>query len=477
MANLGPEVHQQLLEAYANVQGYLESERDSILDAKVRRDELSDDRNEALDSLSQHYLPELTENAIAQTWSEMRDEIRQVLHRKQEHLERVESDLSELNRRRESLDEELIQISDLLDRARREQDRITTVVEQQLREDQAFVELSNRAALAEAALERAEANLHEIDQESSRKLPAYDESSLFRYLYDRGYGTQQYQSRGFTRRMDRWLAGYIGFLKARQSYEFLLKTPDQMRHIIAEDRQALDTVMADLEQRRDRVAENNGLPGAMEHTAEIKQKRQKQLQVLDVILEQLNEKNSERTDITDVRGSYYQRAIELFRKVLDGREVSELRQRAEKTEEITDDKIVARLIGVDVEIEELDQVARRQRERLDEIQAFLEGLGRVIQRFRAAQFDSTRSSFLNTLNIDQEVARAHEEGDVDGLWKRIRRAQRWGAIESEDDNAASSNPMQRILVNAMSSAAGDERSESARRAGNRRARQQSLPPR
>ena len=469
----GPDVHQQLLDAYANVQSYLESERDSILDAKDRREELEGDRGAALDSLAEHYLPELTQQAIAQTWAEVRDGMMQVLRRKQEHVRRVELELADLNQRRNQLDQRLIETNEAYDEARAEQDRIAGKVEQELRENPQFIELSDRAAMAEAALERAEANLHEIDQESARKLPGYEQSSLFRYLYDRGYGTDKYTSKGFTRRMDRWLSRYIDYAKAKQSYEFLLKTPDQMRQIIAEDRQSLNLVMGELEKSRDIAAEKHGLPAAIKKTEELAESRRQQLKAIDELLQEAKEKNAERTDVGDVRGSYYREAIGLFRELLDGKDAVELRKRAERTEEITDDQIVARLMGVDVAIGKVDEAARQQRARLDEIQAFLDGLGRVIQRFRAAQFDSARSNFLRSLNIDEEVARAHEEDDVDALWKRIRRAQRWGAIEEEGDPAAPINPMQKILVNAMTGAAATDRAEPARRAGNRRAQQQS----
>ena len=86
----GPTVHQQLLDAYSNVQAYLESERDSILDAKDRRQGLDQDRTAALDSLAEHYLPELTQQAIAGTWSEVRDGMMQILRRKQEHVRRLD---------------------------------------------------------------------------------------------------------------------------------------------------------------------------------------------------------------------------------------------------------------------------------------------------------------------------------------------------------------------------------------------------
>ena len=51
-----------------------------------------------------------------------------------------------------------------------------------LRSDPRFTSLSDQAALAEAALERAEDNLQEIDQDSARKLPAYAGRAIQRKL-------------------------------------------------------------------------------------------------------------------------------------------------------------------------------------------------------------------------------------------------------------------------------------------------------
>ena len=465
----GPAVHQQLLDAYAKVQSYLESERDSILNAKGQRDELADDRNHALDSLAQHYLPELTPDAISQTWVEVRDRMTQILRRKEDHVRRLDLELGELDQRRKKLDQQLITINETFDAARRTQDEIARKVEQELGADADFRELADRAAMAESALERAEANLQEIDQESARKLPAYDDSSLFRYLYDRGYGTEKYRSRGLTRQMDRWLARYIDYSRARQSYDFLSQTPDHMRRIIAEDREALRTVMVELEKRRDQVSTAHGLPAAIARTEQVAAERQACLDSVDEVMEQTQQKRVERDAVADGRGTYYQEAIQLFREFLKTHQLSELRRRAEQTEAITDDQIVARLAGVDIAMEQLDDAARQQRGRLDQMQSFLDGLARVIQRFRAAQFDTSRSNFLSSLNIEEEVARAHETADTDDLWRRIRRAQRWGPIDEEQPETI--NPMHRVLVNAMTQAAQTEHADPARRAGTRHTQQ------
>ena len=113
--------------------------------------------------------------------------------------------------KRGAKESELLKVNEELDAEIEERDRIAHEVEKQLREDAEFVQLSDRAAIAEAALERAESNLDEVEQDAAKKLPAYDNSKLFRYLQDRGFNTDQYTKRGFSRRMDRILAKFIGF--------------------------------------------------------------------------------------------------------------------------------------------------------------------------------------------------------------------------------------------------------------------------
>lgn len=468
----GPVVHQQLMDAYASVQERFESERGRTSDARQQRDELDEHRDHALVSLAEHYLPELTPQAVRETWSEIRPTVSQVMLRQQEHAVRVQTRLDQLKSQRQQLDSQLLDLNRQLDEAIETQQEIADQVEQRLREDDQFVRLSDRAAVAEAALERAEANLQEIDQDSARKLPAYEDSALFCYLRDRGYGTDQYHKRGFGRRMDRWLAKFIDYHKSKQGYDFLRQTPDQMRKIIADDRQALDTVMDELERRRDDVAVSLGLPAKIEAAASLQQQRDQQLQSLDQLLTELEQTQQELTELEDPRGTYYREAIKLFRDMLDRSQPGDLQNRAQQTREITDDQIVARLMGVESEIGQLDMAAQQRRNDLDQLQSFLEGLGRLIQRFRAAQFDSSRSQFVGSLDVFEELQRAQDQNDVDSMWRRIRRAQRWGPTTIETDSQGTTNPLTRVLVNAMSTATGGEMRDHARRAGDRRARRE-----
>ena len=130
-------------------------------------------------------------------------------------------------------------------------------------------------------------------------------------------------------------------------------------------------------------------------------------------------------------------------------------------------------MGVESEIGQLDDATGRRRKDLDQMQSFLEDVGRLMQRFRAAQFDSSRSQFVGSLDVFEELDRAQDQHDIDSMWRRIRSAQRWGPTAVEKITSVATHPLTQVLVNAMAHAAGGAMEAHARRAGDRRARRDS----
>ncbi len=465
----GPVLHRQLLAAYAGAQSRLEIERGQINAALQQRQSLGGDRADVLMSLAEHYLPELSHEAIQSTWVDFRRDIAAVLTRKEEHERRLGNDIRERDQQRIAADRELIQLNEQLDAATEQQQSVSSEIESQLQADSHFAELSDRAAVAEVAVERAEANLQEIEQDSARKLPEYDQSSLFRYLHDRGFGTDKYTHRGFTRRMDRMLAKYVNYHQASQSYKFLQETPVQMRQIIAEDRAALETVLDELESKRDRVAQQFGLPAVIASVNELTKRRDEKVQQIATVRDEVQSLQLQLTQLSDRRGPYYVEAIQNFRAMLARLETRDLRRRAESTHEVTDDQIVARLQGIDSSIDRLDSLSRERRHSLDAMQSYLEGLGQLIQQFRLAQFDSARAQFIGSFDLQDELSQIHDARGLDDLWARIRRAQRWGPSTMDQIAQVAQHPMTQILINAMAHAAAGALSQHARNAGHRRA--------
>ncbi|TWU58831.1 hypothetical protein Poly51_16110 [Rubripirellula tenax] len=464
----GPVVHQQLMDAYSQTQALLESVRARITEATQQRDQLDDTRSESLVKLAEFYLPDLTPESIRATWVEVQPAMSQVFRRKQQQCDHLHTELTKLDARRQTEDATLLTINHDLDELIESQKQLADQVEQQLRQDGPFVELADRAAVAEAALERAEANLHEIEQDSARKLPAYEASTLFKYLQDRKFGTAEYKHRGFTRRMDRWVGKMVDYNKAKQGYDFLKKTPEQMRQIIADDRQSLDVVMDELERRRDHVAAGLGLPAKIEANSAMQRRRDDQIRILDKLIAETNLVQSQLTEADDPRGTYYREAIDLFRNMLQQIDSRDLKRRATSTIDLTDDQIVAQLMNVEAKVGSYDEAAQQHQNETLKIQAFLEDMGRLIQQFRSAGFDSARSQFVGTLDVPMHVNRAIQSGNAEMLWSEIRSAQRWGPTAMEQITAVATHPMTQVLINAMAHAAGGALQEHARRAGRRR---------
>lgn len=467
MAISGPDMHRLLMDGYKDIQNRIEQLRNETLAIDSQRGDLAEDRSGALVNLAEHYLPELTRDAIENSWIEVRDRLNQILMRKEDQRRRLTEALTELNQRRSDQEQRLVQLNTSLDEAQATQDDLSSRVEAELAADERFGLLSRKAALAEVALERAEDNLNEIEQDAARKLPAYQESALFTYLSDRKYGTEHYKHRGFTRRMDRMLARYINFSQAKKGYDFLSRTPEQMRRIIADDRAALDTVMEELESRRDRVIGRLGLTSAVERVEQLSQQRERQLDTLDKTCEETDRIERELTAMEDTRGKYYGEAVELFREMLGRLQSRELAARAERTPSPTDDQIVARIQGAESQLEVIEQDTHRHQRAIADLQRCLDAAGRLMQRFRAAKFDAARSQFLPSIDVIEEMHRAANEGDIDDLWQRLRRAQRWGPALGDQATGVAAHPVTQVLIGAMAQAAG-AMADQAHRAGKRR---------
>lgn len=464
----GPQVHRQLITAYNEAAARLDELRAALSKIETEQAELQSDRQSTLDQLARHYLPDLTPESIASTWAEVRPTIRDVLLRKQNESRRLTEDLDADNTLRQGQEEQLFAMNEQIDAVEQEQASIASSVEDDLKSRPEFIELSDRAAMAEAALERAQANLDEVSQDAARKIPAYDECKLFTYLRERGFGTAAYTHRGFTRRMDRMVAKMTNYTQSSRDYEFLKNMPETMREIIAQDRAALDTVLDELTRIRDEVANAHGLPQKINELTELRQKRQSQISELDITTARCEATMAQLNELESPRCSYYGEAVDLFRGMLERLDVEDLRRHARRTPEINDDQIVATLRGVEMKMDQSELISAERSDDLEMGQAVHSAIGRLTQRFRASGFDVARCQFSDMLNIGGELATARYPGDVDEVWNSIRRAQSWGPTTMDKVTAVATHPMTQVLVNAMAHAAAGAMRDHARRAGRRR---------
>lgn len=463
----GPQAHQQLIAAYNRAAARLEQLRGQMGQIEQQRDQLEDDRDDTLTKLAEYYLPDLTSESVQKTWTDIRPTMREILLRKEGRVRELKSQLDDDNELRARLETGLIELNERLDNAEQRQQEIAAQVEKYLTEQVDFVELSKRAAMAEVALQRAQDNLDEVSQDAARKLPAYEEDGLFNYLKERQFGAPLYQHRGITRRMDRFVAKLIDYTQAKRNYDYLTNTPTAMRKIIAEDSAALDTVMAEIQQHRDRAANEFGLPAQIAAVESLEAERKSAIEVLGTQTSACEASQLELTDVETPRCGFYREAIDLFRKMLADKESSELRQHAKHSPEVTDDQIVASLRGIENKMERSKQTTLQHEDELQQWQAVYQDIGKLIQRFRASGYDRERCQFSDQFDLPGMLDRLNNSADVDALWDSIRRAQNWGPTAMDRVTAVAAHPMTQVLVNAMAVAAAGAMSEHARRAGQR----------
>ncbi len=450
----GADVHRRLIDAQRRAAAKLEELRAAAETFFEQDESLRSRRDETLRRLAEHYLPELTPEAIAATWVEVRPAAREVRMRNQATIQRVGEELAEAQTTLRAAEDALTAADDALNAATDRQQIAADRTTAHLQADPQFVELTGRVAAAESALQRAEENRLQILREAEEKLPAYDDR-LFQYLYDRGFGTPRYGSKGVTRRIDRWLADYIGFRDAKRGYEFLSRTPETMAKVIAEDREALDQVMGQVESMRDAAAARAGLPEAIATRQAAEARRDDAVQLVEQSQLRVNELNQQHRRAVDVRGDAYDEAVSEFREVLKRIDIDELQRTARATPEITDDQIVATLRGVDRDIETLADQQKQHKQSVAAAESVHSALGRLVQRFRAARYDTGRSVFSDRLKLDSRLDQIQSESDVDELWQAIRRMHDQGPGLAERAADIADNPMAVVLAGAMASAAGE----------------------
>ncbi|MEL7338287.1 MAG: hypothetical protein AAFN70_19000, partial [Planctomycetota bacterium] len=351
------------------------------------------------------------------------------------------------------------------------QEQFLETVAQRLRDDPDFQRLSQLAARAEAELERAEANLAAIEFDAQQKLPPYENSDLFQYLVDADFGTDAYARRGFSRRMDRWVAKLIGFADAKRSYDFLMETPQTMRRVIAEDRDALDEIMSEIERSRDEISSSIGLDDAVQRVVDAQQHAREIVEEMDDMRRNLEHARMQSLQLEAPGGPLYTRAVTLFRDMLSGLQPQLLEDRARQTLEFTDDQIVSQLQRVDQQIEEVDQQFHHRQTLIHRQNEFIGHLGSFIQRFQSAGFDAARSQFDDRLDtIGQLQSIQDGTSSFDQLWSSLQAAHSMGPSTMDRIAQVAAHPATQVLVNAMAHAAGAALRDHARRAGDRRYR-------
>jgi hypothetical protein len=476
----GATVYGMLRRAADGAKGESELARGELraVDGSVR--ELLERKGHAFVELARHYLPEMTRPAIEQTMAEVRDELLTVLAEK----EREERVLQERAREGEeslrSMEVALDELTARLNEKVRERESLEWKVSEALKSDPAFQERSALAARAEADLHRDEQRAEGLQMEASRKLPSYDKSRLFRYLYDRQFGTPSYSPTGMIRGVDRWLARLIGFSSARVGYDFLKRAPELVAAEVARRREAFHALMSQIEAMQRERSESFGLTAVLEAGRALGAERDQAVLRQQAMRQSIEDVRLKLQALSGTRNRYYEIAIERMRAFLERTGSAALSERARMTPEPTDDNLVAEVRESEEALRSLERDRSACVARMGPIDRLAGSLDELVQRFRSMNFDSSRSFFLDGIDFDALFAALRRgEMDAGGFWSVLEKRQRFRPHRIDvamDSGDVWTRPESRVLIDAIGGVLGGALRESAARGVRRRIEMPGGPP-
>lgn len=386
---------------------------------------LTRERTETLRQLAAMQLPELNQATAAAVMPELSAELMEFERRRQARSKQLADQLAGLEAAMTAANADATQSTGQLDAATARRDELLRAAAAALAQDPAYVALAAEATQAEVLLARDTARRDEIASEAKAKLPPYETSRLFRYLWQRKFATAEYGARGLTARLDRRLAAYIGYGRAVDSYRFLTTTPK----LVAIEVERRTTEVTGLRQRveaRERATEAEfGVPAVQAEVERLLAVREQQLQGIDRLRQQIAQVHLAMREEVGSQGAFHAQALQRLTTFLAQAEASSLERQAQRTPDPRDDQLVAALRACTTELARLGAEARPLETEAARRDAIADGLEELLVRFRRAEFDGGRSEF-DDLDVDRLLQEARTGAlPAEDLWQALRARQRF----------------------------------------------------
>lgn len=450
---------------------------DSVRSNLDKLDDFIDDviqqRGHALVELAQHYLPDLSGSTVSQQFIEVRSQLQQLLKEKQRREVELQSSWDANLDRRSQLESEVETLTDRLNDLAAQRDELQLQLANRLKDHEDFQQLSEQALTAENLLKRNELRVAEMRDEVAEKLPAYEKSRLFQYLFRRGYGTSKYKLRGLTKQLDGWVAKLAKYNKNRQSYDFLRVTPELMAAEVERRQAEFTKLMERIEAIEDSISDEIGLTEVLRQGTELGEQRERLLSDTATLEDERRKIEAEMESLQEKHNEYYVAGINRLKEFLGSMEESALAKRTRATPQPADDAIFKEIRHCNQQLREARTQTQEDRQQLEYWQSKLSGIDQVVRQFHSSEFDSRRSFFSRRLNTEQAVNRFLQgSSSAQQLWSEIRQNQQfvrpefdngWGGMEGVFDSDVS-HVLGRVLIEI----AGEAMRQSARRGMHRR---------
>ena len=356
------------------------------------------------------------------------------LEARQRELAELEEQIAAARRQEESVEQERKVQQDKVREAVEAVDAAQAATQKRLETTEEFRIRLERTKAADAVAKHAEEKATLAENNRAEKGLPYEADPLFKYLWERGFGTTRYRAGLLARFLDGWVTRLCGFDKARANYAMLLEIPTRLREHADRQRKTAEQEVEQLRSFERKAAEEDGIPTLRERV-------ENEERVAVEIDQRLDELEKRVHGLMDRRGTYAsgddemtKQSLEVLSRQMAREPLGQLRRDAEMTPTPEDNLVVERLAVLEDSEARLTESLQQHRATHQRQMARLAELEEVRHNFKRNRFDDIQSVFLEGPVVGTLLSE-FLRGNVAGaeLWHTLRRHHRLRRIQSSPD--------------------------------------------
>ncbi|GGF39357.1 hypothetical protein GCM10011321_32810 [Youhaiella tibetensis] len=432
MSISGPEALSSLEEALRDIRREEDEISKRLARSAERIAKFRENEGELLRQLAMVRLDPATQAQLDKTISQAEAQARDMIKRHAGELASTEDALKTLDAAIAQLTQDRAAALAVVDKRQAELKALSAKIATAIAKDPAYAQKRKEASDLQVVAAESLRKTQQAEADREQKGRPYRDDPLFMYLWNRGYGTRNYQSNNLFRWLDGKVASLIGFNGARPNFAMLNELPLRLREHA--ERQAANAAAAekevdDLENRAIDAAGGQPVREAIE-------KAQASIAEIDGKIVAAEDDRDERAkamrQLAQGADPAFERAISAFAEGLGREDIQSLLAEARRTATAQDDAIIAQIDDIRVRVREEDAETADQKERLKTLATRRRELEDISYEFKKQRYDDPRSTFREDKLVG-DLLNDFLRGGIAAAtyWDLWRRSQNWSSGTSD----------------------------------------------
>lgn len=350
----------------------------------------------------------------------------QLLLQRNDQIESVTDKIKQSQKLQLELDQKRNQQAEKLDDAIEELEQLLAEVDLKLETDKGYQQQQIRAQDLVDMASNARDKTKQAEEDLEEKGKPYRDDKIFMYLWERHYGTSQYDAGFITRFFDKKLADHIRYDKARINYFTLNNIPKKLAEHTESLQEEAEQELAELQKMQRYLEVQSGAES-------LENKVDKERDLLAAIDKKITQEEESYQNLVKEREAfnlgtdkYIAKAIDVLVESFKADPIPQLQYEARQTETPRDDHLVNQLAVLRESKQRLEDDIASMQGRHRSINRKFEELKEVRRKFKRSDFDAYNSKFKDG-DILSSILRqfATDQVTAKELWRIFKRSQRF----------------------------------------------------